>query len=308
MKALVTGGAGFIGSHLVDALVGEGAEVRVLDDLSAGREEDVNPKADLVVGSVADEQVVRKAVDKVEVVFHQAARRAVLQSVEHPLDTDSTNVHGTLTVLQCAREAKVQRVVSASSSSVYGNSVVFPTSEAVPLVPRSPYAVSKLAGEHYCRVFAETFGMETVCLRYFNAYGPRQRPDSAYAAVIPLFIDALSNGRSPTVHGDGLQARDFTFIEDVVQANLKAAVAPAVSCSGRAFNIAGGASYSLMELLGILQELLGTSLEPVHTAERPGDIRRSEADISAARESLGYVPQVGFREGLERTVRWFGSR
>ena len=239
MRALVTGGAGFIGSNLADGLLAEGDEVRVFDNLFTGFRENVPGGAELLEGDIRDEAAVRAAVAGVDVVFHQAAHRAVLQSVEDPLSTDLANTHGTLLVLKAAQDAGVRRVVAASSSSVYGGAEQLPTPESAPLVPRSPYAVSKLAGEHYCRVWAELFGLETVALRYFNVYGPRQRPDSAYAAVIPLFTDALRTGARPTVHGDGRQSRSFAYIDDVVNANLAAAAAPAESCSGKVYNIAG---------------------------------------------------------------------
>jgi UDP-glucose 4-epimerase len=308
VRALITGGAGFIGSHLADRLVADGHEVRVLDDLSTGFPENLNPGAELLVGDVADEELVARAVDGCEVVFHQAAHRAVLRSVEHPLATDTANVHGTLTVLECARRAGVRRVVYASSSSVYGGADLLPTPESAPTLPRSPYAVTKLAGEHYCRVFWELFGLETVSLRYFNVYGPRQRPDSAYAAVIPLFIDALATGRPPTVHGDGLQSRDFTYVDDVVAANLRAAEAPAARCAGRAYNVAGGGRHSRLDLLAVLGRIMGVRPEPVHTDPRPGDVRHTQADLSAAERDLGHRPAVGFEEGLRRTVAWFASR
>ncbi len=308
MNVLVTGGAGFIGSNLVHQLLSDGHVVRVLDDLCTGYQDNVPAGAELVVGSVSDEVVVRSAMSGVEVVFHQAARRSVIGSVEHPLRTDEANVHGTLTVLEMARQSGVRRVVSASSSSVYGGAAQMPTPEDAPLVPRSPYAVSKLAGEHYSRVYAELHGLETVSLRYFNVYGPRQRPDSAYAAVVPLFIDALGARRPPTVHGDGEQSRDFTFVLDAVAANVAAATAPANACSGKAYNVAGGRRYSLLELLAMLGDILGVEPEPDFTEPRAGDVRASEADISAAARDLGYRPSMSFADGLRRTVEWFTER
>src|SRR5580765_1721206 len=252
MRVLVTGGAGFIGSHIVDALVGRGDEVVVLDDLDTGFRQNVNAAARLVTGSVADENVVRDTMQGCDVVYHQAAHKAVLRSVERPLITDTVNTHGTLTILKTALDAGVGRVVHASSSSVYGGAATLPTTEAEPTNPRSPYAVSKLAAEHYCRIFSELYGLETVSLRYFNVYGSRQRPDATYAAVIPLFVDALLHGREPIVHGDGLQSRDFTYITDVVEANLAASRAPADRCAGRAYNIAGGVASTLLDVLLVL--------------------------------------------------------
>lgn len=307
MRALVTGGAGFIASNVVDALVRRGDEVVVLDDLSTGYAENLNEAARFVEGDVADPELVAAAVEACEVVFHHAAHRAVFRSVEHPLATDRANVGGTLTVLVAARDAGVRRVVSASSSSVYGGAEQLPTPESAPLLPRSPYAVSKLAGEHYCRVFSELFGLETVSMRYFNVYGPRQRPESQYAAVIPRFIDALRADSRPEVHGDGRQSRDFTYIDDVVEANLRAATAPADRCSGRAYNIAGGRAFDLLELLSILGDVLGVAPDPVHTEPRPGDVRHTKADVTAARDDLGFSQSTSFTEGLERTVEWFAQ-
>lgn len=307
MRALVTGGAGFIGSHLVDALLAEGADVAVLDDLSMGLVENVAPQAELVEGDITDVELVSKLVAGCEVVFHQAALGSVARSVERPLNTDHVNVHGTLTVLDAARRAGTRRVVLASSSSVYGGADVTPTPEDVPLRPRSPYAVSKFTGEHYARVAWELFGLETVCLRYFNVFGPRQRHDSPYAAVIPLFAEALTSGKQPQVHGDGRQSRDFTFVADAVQANLKAAQAPAEVSAGRAYNVARGEPHSLLELLDELAGLLGAVAEPEHVDPRAGDIRHSHADIGAARKDLGYEPMVPFAEGLAQTLEWFRS-
>ena len=308
MRVLVTGGAGFIGSNLADAFLAGGHEVRVLDDLSTGFAENLSDGAEFVEGHVADAAAVGKAVDGRDLVVHLAAHRAVLRSVEDPLTTDTANTHGTLTVLKLALDAGVRRLVYASSSSVYGLNPPMPTPETAPTLPVSPYGVTKLAGEHYCRVFAHLYGLETVSFRYFNVFGPRQRPDSAYAAVIPLFIDALRRGDSPTVHGDGRQSRAFTYIDDVVAANLAAATAPSSACAGQVYNVASGESHTLLELLDILGRILGVTPEPRHVERRPGDIRNSSANISAARTALGYEPRVGFEEGLRRAVAWFEGR
>lgn len=304
MRAVVTGGAGFIGSHLVDRLVAEDFEVRVIDNLVSGSADQVHPQADLVVADILDQTALAKVLVGADVVFHQAAARSVLASVEDPLATDLTNTHGTLGLLAAAHAAGVRRVVIASSSSIYGGADVVPTPETQPAIPRSPYAVSKLAAEHYCRVYAELYHLETVALRYFNVFGPRQRPDSAYAAVIPLFIDALLTNRPPVVHGDGGQSRDFTFVDDTVAANLAAATALAERCSGHVYNVAGGRSITLMELLDQLGDLLDVHPEPTFTAARAGDVRRSRADIAAARRDLGYRALVSVSDGLARTVAW----
>jgi UDP-glucose 4-epimerase len=307
VRTLVTGGAGFIGSHLVDSLAAAGHEIRVIDDLSSGSLESIVSDVEVIGGSIADEATVRSALRDVDVVFHQAAHRAVLRSVEHPLATDVANTHGTLTLLKGCVDAGVRRMIYASSSSVYGGAETMPTPETVRLNPRSPYAVSKLAGELYCRVFAELYSLETVALRYFNVYGPRQRPDSAYAAVIPLFVESLIRGDHPTVHGDGHQSRDFTYIEDVVRANMAAVEAPARICSGKAYNIAGGGAHSLLELLDLLGDIIGTKPIPKFGDPRPGDVRHTCADIRAACRDLGYRPNVGLKEGLLRTVEWFAE-
>jgi len=231
-----------------------------------------------------------------------------LRSVEEPVAADTSNVHGTVVVLKAAVDAGVRRVIYASSSSVYGIAEAFPTPESAATLPRSPYATTKLAGEHYCRVFADVYGLETISLRYFNAYGPRQRPDSAYAAVVPRFIDALRKGRDTEVHGDGQQSRDFTYVADVIRANLAASVAPAAISSGRIYNVAAGSSHSVLELLAVLGRILGVEPTPIHTELRPGDIRHSCADARAARRDLGFECAVGFEEGLRLTVDWFVSR
>ena len=307
MKALVTGGAGFIGSHIVDSLLDQGDEVIVLDDFNTGFRQNVDARARLVIGSVADHDAVRDAIRGCEVVFHQAAHKAVLRSIENPLATDTVNTHGTLTVLHAAVDAGVRRVVHASSSSVYGGAAHLPTAEDEIKLPRSPYAVSKLAAEHYCRVFTELHGLETVALRYFNVYGPRQRADATYAAVIPLFVDALLGGRAPTVHGDGLQSRDFTYVSDVVEANLAAARGPGATCSGRAYNIAGGASWTLLDILQTLETLLGVESRPTFAEARAGDVRHSRADASSAARDLGFQCRVDLEDGLRRTVEWLRS-
>ncbi len=306
---LVTGGAGFIGSHLAEALVARGHEVRVLDNLSTGSRTNLDPVADRIDflhGDVTDLQQVRDAVRGVEVVYHQAALASVPRSVADPLATHRACVDGTLHVLLAARDAKVRRVVYAASSSAYGNSARLPKSEADPTAPLSPYAVAKLAGEQYCAAFSTVYGLETVRLRYFNVFGPRQTPDSPYAAVIPLFIQAMTSGRSPVLHGDGQQSRDFTFVEDVVQANLLAAEAPGVS--GRVYNVACGRRTTLLELVAHLNELLGTCIAPTHTDPRAGDVRHSQADISRAVADLGYKPTTDVRRGLARCLEWWRQR
>jgi UDP-glucose 4-epimerase len=308
VRVLVTGGAGFVGSHLTDALVRRGDRVVVLDDLTTGYAENVTPGARLLEGDVADPGVVANAVQGAEIVFHLAASRAVLRSVLEPRATNRVNTGGTLNVLEAARQAGVRRVVSTSSSSVYGGDAAVPTSESAPLRPRSPYAVSKLAGEHYARVYWELHRLETVSLRLFNVYGPRQRPESEYAAVIPRFIESLGSGCPPEVHGDGQQSRDFTYVDDAVAALLVAGATPAAQCAGRVYNVAGGRERSLLDLLAVLRGILGVDIPARHVEPRPGDVRRSLADLTAARVDLGWGPSVVFEEGLARTVAWFSGR
>jgi UDP-glucose 4-epimerase len=298
VRVVVTGGAGFIGSHLVDALLERGDQVTVLDDLSNGRFEQVPTGVVFVQGDVADEELVRSVVEGADVVFHEAALGSVRRSVDAPLATDRVNIHGTLNVLEASRRAGVRRVMTASSSSVYGGVAPLPSREDHPTTPRSPYAVTKVTVEQYCRVYAELLGLETVCLRYFNVYGPRQRSDSAYAAVIPLFVQALLDGTRPIIEGDGAQSRDFTFVGDAVRANLLAAEAPAEHCSGRVYNVGGGARHSVLELLETLWKILDVTPEPEHTAPRPGDVRDSLADLTAIGADLGYTPEMTFEAGL----------
>jgi UDP-glucose 4-epimerase len=297
---LVTGGAGFIGSHLTEALVAGGYPVRVLDDFSTGDPANlarVRSQIELLEGDVGNLEMVREAMRDVEVVFHQAALPSVPRSIADPLSTHHACATGTLNVLLAAREAEVRRVVYAASSSAYGNSQRLPKGENDPTNPLSPYAVAKLAGEYYCQAFTQVYGLETVRLRYFNVYGPRQSPDSPYAAVIPLFLRAMLAGQSPHIHGDGLQSRDFTFVADAVRANLLAAEAPA-AVSGKVYNIACGRRTTLLDLVARINSLLGTAILPTHGPSRPGDVRHSQADISAAGADLGYQPQVDVEAGI----------
>jgi UDP-glucose 4-epimerase len=308
VRALVTGVAGFIGSHIARRLIAEGEEVVGLDSLLAGSLDNIADLHDLrfIEGDLRDEHVVRKAADGCGLIFHQGAMRSVPLSVRKPTETTDVNVRGTLNVLLAARESSA-RVVFASSSSIYGDQDRFPVKEDVELRPRSPYAASKLAGEAYCAAWWETFGTPSVSLRYFNAYGPGQDPASEYAAVIPRFIQACLNGERPTVYGDGHQARDFTYIDDVVEANLLAARAPEAAF-GRAFNIGGGqVPTTVNRLLELIASATGTRPDPVHEPPRPGDLRKSQADISLANQIFGYQPAVRIEEGLRRTIHWFRS-
>lgn len=308
MKALVTGGAGFIGSNLTRALVAGGHSVRVLDNLMTGKSENLDGVAcDVLEGSVEDLDLLHTASEGIEVVFHQAALPSVKRSVDDPIRTHQVNATGTLNVLLAAREAGVRRVVYASSSSAYGDTPVLPKREDMPTSPQSPYAVSKLTGEQYCRVFTRVYGLETVSLRYFNVFGPRQDPTNQYAAVIPLFITAFLNRSRPTVFGDGKQTRDFTFIDNVVNANLLAATSGPRS-SGETFNVACGERIDLNELLRITAELIGVEdWDANYIDPRPGDIRDSLAAIDKSADLLGYKPTIDLTEGLRRTIAWFSS-
>ena len=303
MKALVTGGAGFIGSNLALALEGRGHNVRLLDNFSTGHRANLEPlDAEVVEGDLRSYERVAAAVGGVEVVFHQGALPSVPRSIQDPLTSTAVNVEGTLNVLLAARDAGVRRVVFASSSSVYGDAPGMPRRESQPLSPLAPYAVSKLAAEQYCMVANRVYGVETVALRYFNVFGERQDPLSGYAAVIPKFIRMMLDGQPPTIFGDGQTSRDFTHVENVVEANLAAAVEPAAA--GRVMNIAVGSSHTLNELVSTLQGLLDSELEPEYGAPRPGDVSESLADVSLARELLGYEPRIEFEEGLQRTIAW----
>jgi nucleoside-diphosphate-sugar epimerase len=306
---LVTGGAGFIGSHLVARLVERGATVRVLDNFSSGKRENLaalDGQVDVIEGDVRDEVAVRRAVAGVDVVYHQAALPSVPRSIADPRSTFDTNVSGTLNLLLAARDAGCQRVVFASSSSVYGDTPVLPKHEAMTPRPLSPYAISKLSGEQLCTVFSGIYGMETVALRYFNVFGPRQDPASPYAAVIPKFLHALATGEPPVIYGDGRQSRDFTYVDNVVAANVAAARAEGVA--GQVFNIASGQSVTLLEMLESMALLVGMPPRARHEPPRPGDIRDSLADISGARAALGYDVGIPFDAGLERTVEASGIR
>lgn len=308
-SALVTGGAGFIGGHLVERLVADGWKTRVLDDFSTGRREHlsrIEDEIDLIRGDVRDEADVKRAVDGVEVVFHLAALPSVPMSFAEPIRTDAVNLGGTLRVLEAARDAGVRRIVYAASCAVYGDGADLPKVESLPADPLSPYALQKYAGEVYCRLFSEHRGLETVALRYFNVYGPRQDPDSDYAAVVPKFILACLSDTSPRIFGDGKQTRDFVMVDDVVNANLLAADAP--QASGSVCNVASGRGTSLNELLGLIRGHAGSAVEARYESPREGDVRHSLASLEHARTILGYAPQVELDEGLRRSVEHFSSR
>jgi UDP-glucose 4-epimerase len=302
---LVTGGAGFIGSHLVEGLTAAGQRVRVFDNLCTGLRDNlagIQPPPEVVLGDVADPAAVEAATRGVNVVYHLAALASVQQSVEKPANTHHTCATGTLHVLDAARRHGVRRVVYAASSSAYGIPAGDVQTELDPVQPLSPYAAAKLAGELYLQAFAATYGLETVRLRFFNIYGPRQRADSPYSGVIALFAAALSSGKTPTIFGDGLQSRDFTYVTDVVQALQKAAAVPGIS--GRVYNVGTGKSVNLLELLTELNRLMGTKVTAQHAPPRAGDVRHSRADITRARQELGYQPGVAFADGLAATLRW----
>lgn len=304
---LVTGGGGFIGSNITRALLAAGQAVRVIDDFSTGRREnlkDLEKDIDLVQGDIREEETVRKAVKGIRFVLHLAAIPSVIRSVQDPVTSNSVNIGGTLNMLLAARDAGVERFVFSSSSSVYGDTPTLPKREDMTPNPKSPYALSKLAGEHYCRIFHDLFGLKAFSLRYFNVFGPRQNPKSQYAAAIPLFIEALRRKKSPTIYGDGGQTRDFTYVDNVVAANLACCTAPAEAAGG-IYNVGCGDRISINELVQKLAVILAPDVKPVYDKPRPGDVRDSQADVSQAITRLGWKPTVSLETGLRRTVDWF---
>lgn len=303
---LVTGGAGFIGSHIAAALLEQGHHVRILDNYSTGRRENVAPLAgrvEILEGDLRRPADCRRACEGIEIIFHQAAVPSVPKSVEDPVTSHESNIDGTFNLLQAARAAKVRRVIYAASSSAYGDTPALPKHEDQLPQPLSPYAVQKLTGEHYCRVFAECFGLETISLRYFNVFGPRQDPKSQYAAAIPAFITAILADRQPVIYGDGEQTRDFTYIDNVVHANILAARAPGVR--GEVLNIACGERISINRIVTQINRHLGKEIRPEYAPPRAGDVRHSQADIRRARERIGFEPRILFDEGLARTIDWY---
>jgi nucleoside-diphosphate-sugar epimerase len=303
---LVTGGAGFIGSHIAEELVRRGDGVRIIDNFITGKRENLasfQDKVELIEGDIRNLDLCREAVQGMDHVFHQAALPSVPRSVSDPLTSNEINVTGTLNILIVSKDQGVQSVVFASSSSVYGDDFHLPKKEGQEGNPLSPYALSKMTGEKYCRIFSQLYGLNTVCLRYFNIFGPRQDPHSQYAAAIPLFITKLLAEESPTIFGDGEQSRDFTFVSNVVEANLLASQAKNVS--GEAYNVACGSRETVNSLVEQINAILGKSVQPIYSDPRPGDVKHSHADISKAEEQLKYKPRVPFKEGLETTIKWF---
>ncbi|MBD3232732.1 MAG: NAD-dependent epimerase/dehydratase family protein [candidate division Zixibacteria bacterium] len=309
MTYLVTGGAGFIGSNIVKRLIDLGKKVRVIDNFSSGGRANIEPHLDeleLIEGDIRDFWTVAKAVEGVDYIFHQAALPSVPRSIDNPLTSNEVNINGTLNVLEAARFFGIKRLIYASSSSIYGDTEVMPKRENMAPSPLSPYAITKLAGERYCQIFYRLYGLETVALRYFNVFGPHQNPYSQYSAVIPKFITKLLAGKKPLIYGDGSQSRDFTFIENVVGANLLACETD--ECLGRVINIACGKEFTLNMLVRKLQEIIGSDIEIEYADSQPGDVQRSIADITDAEKYLGYKVQVGFEEGLKRTVDYFRDK
>jgi len=305
VRILVTGGAGFIGSNICRVLVRRETKVLVLDNFSTGKEENlakIHNQVGIIKADITDLKTVHKVVQNVDYVLHQAALPSVPRSVKDPLSSNQANVVGTLNILLAARDAGVKRVIYASSSSVYGDSPLLPKKEDLNPAPLSPYAVSKLTGEYYCQVFYSVYGLETVVLRYFNVFGPHQDPTSLYAAVIPKFIQAMLKGEAPTIYGDGEQSRDFTYVDNVVQANILALETK--DAAGKILNIACGERTKISGLVSSLNKILGSKIKPSFAPPRPGDVKHSVASISLAKKVLGYQPQISIEEGLERTVEW----
>ena len=302
---LVTGGAGFIGSHLVEELVRRGERVRVVDSFITGKRDNLKhvPGVELIEGDLADLAVAQRAVAGIEYVLHQAAIPSVPRSVQDPITSNRANIDASLNVLVAARDAGVRRVVYAGSSSAYGDTPTLPKVETMGTAPLSPYALQKLVAEQYCQMFTRLYGLETVTIRYFNVFGPRQDPSSPYSGVISLFIRALVEGRQPTIYGDGEQTRDFTYVANVVDGVLRACTAP--DASGEVINVATGGRISLNTLFNVVKGLTGADVTPIYAAPRAGDVRDSQADIGKARRLLGYEPIVAFDQGLEQTVAWF---
>ena len=302
---LVTGGAGFIGSHLAEELVRRGERVRVADSLITGKRQNLShlPEVEFIEGDLADADVARRAVEGMDYVLHQAAIPSVPRSVQDPITSNRANIDAALNVLVAARDAGVRRVVYAGSSSAYGDTPTLPKVETMPTAPLSPYALQKLVAEQYCQMFTKLYGLETVTIRYFNVFGPRQDPSSPYSGVISLFISALAEGRQPTIYGDGGQTRDFTYVANVVDGVLRACHAS--EASGEVINVATGGRISLNELFQTLRSLTGAKVEPIYQETRAGDVRDSQADIGKARRLLGYEPSVGLADGLQKTFEWF---
>jgi UDP-glucose 4-epimerase len=308
---LVTGGAGFIGSSIARALIARGDGVRIIDNFSTGKRENLTEIADrieLLEGDIRDDKLLAKAIGGVEVVYHEAAIASVPQSMAEPLENHAVNATGTMRVLEAARRAGVRRVVYAASSAAYGDEPTLPKVETMAPAPISPYGATKLAGEVAMQVYARAFGLETVCLRYFNVFGPRQDPKSEYAAVIPKFITVALSGKQPRIFGDGKQSRDFCHIDNVVEANFAAAAADAARASGGVFNVGCGESIDLNRVVALIGDILGKKLEAIHEPERAGDIKHSWGDVSAARAALGFKASVSFTEGLRKTIEWYKSK
>ena len=308
MKYLVTGGAGFIGSNIVKELLRQGQEVRALDNFATGKRENIlpllkNSKLTLIEGDLRSFHIARAAVKGVDYILHQGALPSVPRSINDPITSNDVNVLGTLNILEAAREFGVKRVVCASSSSIYGNSETLPKVETMPVNPMSPYALTKYAQERYCQIFHQLYGLETVSLRYFNVFGPNQDPTSQYSAVIPKFIRLIQQEREPIIYGDGLQSRDFTFVENNVWANIQACTAE--KAAGEVINIACGERYTLLDLVRMINEIMGKNVEPRFEPERPGDVKHSLAGIEKAKQLLGYEVRVDFRAGLQQTIEFF---